>query len=243
MDLCFWGQHVSRDDERRMYLSLDASKTLRHRQSSKTNDNMSTDCQGQSFATLVGKSARQALGSMTSFFRPVARSSVLEEDDSVSVARDHDGYSRGRVLYLSRQNPEVYFPNLDEEKLPIPVNVHGTDKQDRGPDVDGSDALVVSAACDRRVGEQSTMADLSCCLQPEKKQDEKVKSETREALSCREIERLKRRRIESRRNEVLLEYPYDDSDTLGKIKVTLGDVDRLVPGEFLNDNLIDFYLR
>ena len=208
-----------------------------------TKDSSSCDARSHSYGELMGKGARQALGSMTSFFRPVARSSVLEEDDSVSVARDHDGYSRGRVLYLSRQNPEVYFPNLDQEKLPIPVNVHGTDKQDRGPDVDGSDALVVSAACDRRVGEQSTMADLSCCLQPEKKQDEKVKSETREALSCREIERLKRRRIESRRNEVLLEYPYDDSDTLGKIKVTLGDVDRLVPGEFLNDNLIDFYLR
>ncbi|KAF4318846.1 hypothetical protein BBO99_00006738 [Phytophthora kernoviae] len=31
--------------------------------------------------------------------------------------------------------------------------------------------------------------------------------------------------------------------TAGRISVTLGDVDRLAPGEFLNDNIIDFYLR
>ncbi|KAG6615357.1 Sentrin-specific protease 7 [Phytophthora cinnamomi] len=53
----------------------------------------------------------------------------------------------------------------------------------------------------------------------------------------------RKRRAKSRRSEVLLTYPYDGSDTAGRISVTLGDVDRLVPGEFLNDNIIDFYLR
>lgn len=63
------------------------------------------------------------------------------------------------------------------------------------------------------------------------------------AAARREDEKLKRQKIESRRNEVLLTYPYDGSDMAGRICVTLGDVDRLVPGEFLNDNIIDFYLR
>ncbi|KAI9980240.1 hypothetical protein PInf_026521 [Phytophthora infestans] len=77
----------------------------------------------------------------------------------------------------------------------------------------------------------------------EEKTSDKTESRKRAATSRREDEKLKRRRIESRRNEVLLTYPYDGSDTSGRISVTLGDVDRLVPGEFLNDNIIDFYLR
>ncbi|KAL8007533.1 putative Ulp1 protease family catalytic domain, papain-like cysteine peptidase superfamily [Plasmopara halstedii] len=56
-------------------------------------------------------------------------------------------------------------------------------------------------------------------------------------------EQLKRRKLNGRRNEVLLTYPYDGLDVTGRISVTLGDVDRLVPGEYLNDNIIDFYLR
>lgn len=76
-------------------------------------------------------------------------------------------------------------------------------------------------------------------------EEEKLKtiSRKREATNQREEERVKRRKLESRRNEALLTYPYDDSDAAGRISVTLGDIDRLVPGEFLNDNIIDFYLR
>lgn len=45
------------------------------------------------------------------------------------------------------------------------------------------------------------------------------------------------------RHQVALLYPYDGSETLGRVSVTFGDIKRLAPGEFLNDNLIDFYLR
>lgn len=38
-------------------------------------------------------------------------------------------------------------------------------------------------------------------------------------------------------------YPYEDAEASGRISVTYGDIDRLAPGEFLNDNIIDFYLR
>ncbi|KAF1332816.1 hypothetical protein FI667_g3271, partial [Globisporangium splendens] len=44
----------------------------------------------------------------------------------------------------------------------------------------------------------------------------------------------------------LLTYPYGESaeqKNAGKISVTYGDIARLAPGEFLNDSIIDFYLR
>lgn len=48
----------------------------------------------------------------------------------------------------------------------------------------------------------------------------------------------------SKKTQVLLTYPYEDSESSnGKISVTHGDIARLAPGEFLNDNIIDFYLR
>lgn len=49
--------------------------------------------------------------------------------------------------------------------------------------------------------------------------------------------------LESKRSTTLLAYPYGDSESTGKISVTYGDISRLAPGEFLNDNIIDFYLR
>lgn len=50
--------------------------------------------------------------------------------------------------------------------------------------------------------------------------------------------------LEAKKTAVLLTYPYEDSEsTNGKISVTYGDIARLAPGEFLNDNIIDFYLR
>jgi Ulp1 family protease len=45
------------------------------------------------------------------------------------------------------------------------------------------------------------------------------------------------------RHQVALLYPFDGSEALGRVSVTFGDIKRLAPGEFLNDNLIDFYLR
>lgn len=48
---------------------------------------------------------------------------------------------------------------------------------------------------------------------------------------------------DDRRHQIILRYPYDDSDSVGRVSVTNGDVKRLAPGEFLNDNIIDFYLR
>jgi Ulp1 family protease len=44
----------------------------------------------------------------------------------------------------------------------------------------------------------------------------------------------------------LLTYPYGESGeqkNAGKISITYGDIARLAPGEFLNDSIIDFYLR
>lgn len=50
--------------------------------------------------------------------------------------------------------------------------------------------------------------------------------------------------LEAKRSTTLLTYPYEDSESaVGKISVTYGDIARLAPGEFLNDNIIDFYLR
>ncbi|TYZ65936.1 hypothetical protein PybrP1_007466 [[Pythium] brassicae (nom. inval.)] len=50
--------------------------------------------------------------------------------------------------------------------------------------------------------------------------------------------------LAARKTAVLLTYPYEDAESSsGKISVTYGDIARLAPGEFLNDNIIDFYLR
>lgn len=54
---------------------------------------------------------------------------------------------------------------------------------------------------------------------------------------------IKMKDILSRRSETLLLYPYEDTEAPGRISITYGDIDRLAPGEFLNDNIIDFYLR
>ncbi|DBA05391.1 TPA: hypothetical protein N0F65_007553 [Lagenidium giganteum] len=49
--------------------------------------------------------------------------------------------------------------------------------------------------------------------------------------------------VAGRKASVLLNYPYEDPEAVGRITITAGDVDRLTPGEFLNDTIIDFYLR
>ncbi|KAF1775389.1 Ulp1 protease family, C-terminal catalytic domain [Phytophthora cactorum] len=195
------------ETEVRQFSRLDVSSRLRHPRRIELKSSSSSGA-GRSLVSRVGSGARQAFGSVTSFFRPTARPSVLEEDDNPSVVRDR-GSSTG----------DPVPPDLDEEKAPISVDDAGIGEHYRGSDAD--------SGVDRQ----------------EEKTSEKVESRKRAAASRREDEKLKRRRIESRRNEVLLTYPYDGSDTSGRISVTLGDVDRLVPGEFLNDNIIDFYLR
>jgi Ulp1 family protease len=46
-----------------------------------------------------------------------------------------------------------------------------------------------------------------------------------------------------RKAKLLLSYPFEESSRVGQITITYGDIDRLKPGEFLNDSIIDFYLR
>jgi sentrin-specific protease 7 len=43
--------------------------------------------------------------------------------------------------------------------------------------------------------------------------------------------------------EPYLVYPHNKPGFHGKITITQADLDALEPGEFLNDNIIDFYLR
>ena len=42
---------------------------------------------------------------------------------------------------------------------------------------------------------------------------------------------------------VLVVYPDDGPDILDAISITTGDKKRLTPGEFLNDNLVNFYFK
>ncbi|TMW65566.1 hypothetical protein Poli38472_008208 [Pythium oligandrum] len=51
------------------------------------------------------------------------------------------------------------------------------------------------------------------------------------------------RRVAERKAMLLLSYPYEDAEVPGKISIVRGDIDRLKPGEFLNDTIIDFYIR
>ncbi|KAG3113635.1 hypothetical protein PI124_g5752 [Phytophthora idaei] len=230
------------ETEVRQFSRLDVSSRLRHPRRIELKSSSSSGA-GRSLVSRVGSGARQAFGSVTSFFRPTARPSVLEEDDNPSVVRDRGSSTRGRTLNLSRESDPIP-PDLDEEKAPISVDDAGISEHYRGSDADsGVDRVVKIQNTQQDEPDKRDNSVASSPLQQEEKTSEKVESRKRAAASRREDEKLKRRRIESRRNEVLLTYPYDGSDTSGRISVTLGDVDRLVPGEFLNDNIIDFYLR
>lgn len=226
------------ETEVRQFLKLDMPFRSRYPRRVEVKPSSSSGA-GRSLASRVGCGARQALGSVASFFRPTPQPSVLEEDENPSVVRDRGGSTRGRTLNLSRDSGRIP-PDLDEKKAPIAVDI---DRQyrDLGADSAVDNVVVIQ---NTHQDEQDTR-DNSAASSPsqEEKTSDKTESRKRAATSRREDEKLKRRRIESRRNEVLLTYPYDGSDTSGRISVTLGDVDRLVPGEFLNDNIIDFYLR
>jgi Ulp1 family protease len=159
---------------------------------------------------------------------------VLEGDEHHAVVRDRGKTSSGRTLNLSRESTGT-SPDSGEEKMPIPIDGSGTGKRE---------SVVIIENTQDELGRSKSLVDASASFSlQEEKTNERMETRKRAAASQREDERLKRRRIETRRNEVLLTYPYDGSDTAGRISVTLGDVDRLVPGEFLNDNIIDFYLR
>ncbi|KAE9101486.1 hypothetical protein PF010_g14372 [Phytophthora fragariae] len=205
------------ESEVRDFSKWDAAHKLRLPRRVESKSSMSSKAGGR-----LASIGRQAIGSMKMFFAP--RSSVLEADSNPSVVNDHGEASRGRTL-LSRESNGVARADSGEAKAPIQFDDAIYDKQD-----------CESAALADRLASSS--------LEQDGKTSDKVESRKRAAAAARrEDEKLKRRRIESRRNEVLLTYPYDGSDTAGRISVTLGDVDRLVPGEFLNDNIIDFYLR
>ncbi|KAG7378977.1 hypothetical protein PHYPSEUDO_009265 [Phytophthora pseudosyringae] len=235
------------DSEVRQYSRLDASSKLRHPRRVELKSSTSSASGGRSLASMMGNGARHALGSVTSFFRPALRPSVLEADDNPSVSRDRGSSTRVRTLNLSRESNEVSLADFGEEKTPISIDDGGMDKQDRGSGADnGVETMVVIQNAQLKESDKHDIsADgvASSSLQQEEKAGERAESRKRAAASRREDGKLKRRRIESRRNEILLTYPYDGSDASGRISVTLGDVDRLVPGEFLNDNIIDFYLR
>jgi Ulp1 family protease len=47
---------------------------------------------------------------------------------------------------------------------------------------------------------------------------------------------------EEDKSKLLLTYPFEAKGP-GRISITLGDIDRLPPGEFLNDSIIDFYYK
>ncbi|RMX70034.1 hypothetical protein DD238_000872 [Peronospora effusa] len=233
------------ESEARQYRSLDALRAPRYLLRRGMKDSLCCDTRSHNFEEMMGNGARQELGavssSVTSFFRPIARTSVLEKDENPSVVQDHDNFVKGRTLNLLT---EVSHPDFEEEKLPISIVNVGTGKHECRTGAEGGETMVITRTPREQFGTQSAIDALtSSLIQQSEMQSENMKRKERAASSWREDERVKRRRIESRRNEKLLEYPYDGSDKLGRISVTLGDVDRLVPGEFLNDNIIDFYLR
>lgn len=74
--------------------------------------------------------------------------------------------------------------------------------------------------------------------------EHKSRSESAEIMTKSQVRDAVTHALETKRNTTLLTYPYEDSESAaGKISVTYGDIARLAPGEFLNDNIIDFYLR
>ncbi|GMF09878.1 unnamed protein product [Phytophthora lilii] len=232
----FAGLNGCREGEAQEYSRMDVASRLRNARRSETKPSSTSSAGGHNFLANGAKA-------IASFFRPRSGTSVLEADDNPSVIRDHGGSTRGRTLNLSCESNEVSSADYGEEKAPIQID----DKPDCGSDaMKGGEGVVVIQTAELGESDSKTASTdtfVSSPLQQEEKTSEILENRKRAASSRREDEKLKQREIESRRNEVLLTYPYDGSDTAGRISVTLGDIDRLVPGEFLNDNIIDFYLR
>lgn len=46
-----------------------------------------------------------------------------------------------------------------------------------------------------------------------------------------------------RPDHIVLTYPFQDATLTGRVEISSRDLDRLEPGRYLNDNIIDFYLH
>ncbi|OWZ02455.1 hypothetical protein PHMEG_00025975 [Phytophthora megakarya] len=218
-------------EEVRDFSRIDGSTKSRYPLRSEPKDTASA---GRSLTSTVMKGAKTAFGSVKSFFSTVPPSSVLVADESPTVVRS----VRGRTLNLSSDSSPL---EAGEDKTLISIEDASTDKKNNGQSAHSSSETVVLLQ-NTQLGPVNDAFTVNTSLQ-EEKTNENVENRKRVLARRREDEKLKRRKMEKRRNEVLVNYPYDGSDTSGRISVTLGDVDRLVPGEFLNDNIIDFYLR
>ncbi|KAL3662033.1 hypothetical protein V7S43_012841 [Phytophthora oleae] len=227
------------ENEVRDFSSQDSSNRLGPPRRVEVRGSLSSRVERKSLTSAVGDKVRQGLNSVASFFSPAARSSVLEKDNH--VVHDPGNSMSGRTLDLSRERNGISHGGVGEEKTPISISAAC---RERGSGADnGVETVVIdqNTLLDSLAGKDVPV--LSSSLEQEEKEGDKRVTRKRAAESRREDEKVKRRKLETRRNEVLLTYPYDGSDTSGRISVTLGDVDRLAPGEFLNDNIVDFFLR
>ncbi|KAG6614004.1 Sentrin-specific protease 7 [Phytophthora cinnamomi] len=208
------------DSEVRDYSKWDATHKLRVQQRIESKSSASSSAGGR-----LASFTKHAFGSVKTFFTP--RSSVLEEDSGAAVVSDHGGATKGGTLNLSRESNGVLRADSGEAKAPIQIDdAVVPDKQDRGPGINNGAVVVIQNSQVDGLEHKAAVVDglAFSSLEQEEKKSEKVESRKRAAAAARrEDEKLKRRRIESRRSEVLLTYPYDGSDTAGRISVTLGD--------------------
>ncbi|RLN47548.1 hypothetical protein BBJ28_00014268 [Nothophytophthora sp. Chile5] len=171
--------------------------------------------------------------------------SVLEEEEEPSYVNSRSRSDRGRTLFLSRRrdNGTASPAYSEEENAPIQIGGERVNGMNGGAAGDGVETVVLIESAQQHEAPDGTANAPSSSPSRQEEDHERVEIRKRKTARRREEEEAKRRKIKSRRNELLLSYPYEESETAGRISVTLGDVDRLVPGEFLNDNIIDFYLR
>ncbi|KAI9906460.1 hypothetical protein PsorP6_002958 [Peronosclerospora sorghi] len=228
---CFLNNELS-EDEVQEYLRLDAMQIVQFNEGKRS----SSPRAASNFAALVGNGAKQALGSVTSFFRSTARPSVLEQEENHTSLGNDSISSRVRTLNLSRSSSELSSPSTAGS------NKRKREVGDAGRNGDeGSNPKMLRTF----FGTETTEIDAwtSWSKPQDKKASKNIESKKELASDSQENGREKQRKTDDRRHQELLEYPFDGSDTLGRISVTLGDVARLQPGEFLNDNIIDLYLR
>ncbi|TDH71378.1 hypothetical protein CCR75_002714 [Bremia lactucae] len=229
------------ESEVRECVRLDASSRLRPRVDYKSSTFKTTG--GRNLALLVGNQARSAIDSVASFFRPTSRPSVLE-NENFSVISDSGNSTRGKALDFTQKHHEESATDMAETKITL-LNDHESSngKKSLGSIANAASELLKSYTQQDVTHERGLTMTAPFSIPQDENTSATIESSIRPATSRREADEMKRRQFESRRNEVLLTYPYDGSDASGRISVTLGDVDRLAPGEFLNDNIIDFYLR
>ncbi|KAL7997816.1 putative Ulp1 protease family catalytic domain, papain-like cysteine peptidase superfamily [Plasmopara halstedii] len=220
------------ESEAQKYLRSDASSRSRNR-IGPINSNFGSAV-GRGMASIVGNRARTALNSVSLFFRPTSRPSILE----TSPIWDSNHNAQRRALNLTLKRDEEVATDLSKDIASMLNNGDKTlidtanhnGKQNRGLDgVTRNETLVTqqNTEIEEKHMRLAFVDDVS--LQHDGYFRDIVENRKSVAASQCVDEQLKRRKLNGRRNEV--------------ISVTLGDVDRLVPGEYLNDNIIDFYLR